>query len=180
MMEIKDKIIKKIIDTEGGYINTFKDKGGETKYGITSKTAYNNGYKGNIKHLPYYMAYKIYSEKYWNINMLDDIVHLSIAIAEEVADTGVNMGPSTAGRFLQRSLNVLNRGEKNFDNVAIDGKIGLRTVSALRDYLSIRGEDGERVLLKMLNSLQIHRYIRIAERDNSQEEFLFGWILNRG
>ncbi len=177
---LKEKIIGKIIEIEGGYSNNSKDRGGRTKYGITSKTAYANGYIGDIKHLPYSKAYKIYSKKYWDINMLDDIAYLSIAIAEEVADTGVNMGPSTAGKFLQRSLNVLNRGGELFDDVHVDGKIGLRTVSALRDFLKIRGEDGEKVLLRMLNALQTNRYILIAEEDESQEEYLYGWVLNRG
>ena len=177
---LKDEIIGKIIEKEGGYSNNPKDRGGRTKYGITAKTAYANGYVGDIKHLPNSKAYEIYSKKYWDINMLDDVVHFSIAIAEELADTGINMGPTRAAMFLQRSLNVLNRNEKDFDNVATDGKIGLRTIAALRDFLKIRGKDGERVLLKMLNALQTHKYIRIAERDSIQEEFVFGWVLNRG
>ena len=180
MENLKNKIIGSIIKIEGGYSNNQKDKGGRTKYGIIAKTAYANGYRGDIKHLPYSKAYEIYSKKYWDINMLDDIAYLSIDITEEVADTGVNMGPGTAGKFLQRSLNVLNRGGELFDDVSVDGKIGLRTVSALRDFLKIRGEDGEKVLLRMLNALQINRYILIAEEDASQEEFLYGWVLNRG
>ena len=177
---LKEKIIGKIIKLEGGYSNNPRDKGGRTKYGITAKTAYKNGYVGDIKHLPYSKAYEIYSKKYWDINMLDDVAYFSATIAEELADTGINMGPTRAAMFLQRSLNVLNRNEKDFDNVKVDGKIGLRTIAALRDFLKIRGKDGEKVLLRMLNALQIHKYIRIAERDSSQEEFVFGWVLNRG
>ena len=180
MQNLKNKIIGSIIKKEGGYVNNPKDKGGRTKYGITAKTAHANGYVGDIKQLPYSVAYDIYATEYWDINILDDVAHLSIAIAEEVADTGINMGPVTAGKFLQRSLNVLNREGKLFDDIYVDGKIGLRTVSSLRDYLKIRGGNGEKVLVKMLNSLQVNRYILLAEEDESQQEFLYGWVLNRG
>ena len=53
------------------------------------------------------------------------------------------------------------------------------TLDALDKYLDFRGKDGEDVLVFGLNSLQAERYLAIAERSESQEDFAFGWMLQR-
>ena len=98
-------------------------------------------------------------------------------IGAELIDTGVNMGPAVASRFLQRSLNVLNDGR--FADVTVDGVIGPASLRALDAYLAWRGTDGEIQLLKLLNALQAVRYVEIAEARPESERFVYGWIKNR-
>ena len=94
-------------------------------------------------------------------------------------DTGINMGVAAAGRFLQRALNVLNRGAVDYPDVGTDGAIGPMTLAALKGFMTKRGEQGGEVLRKALDGLQCARYVEIAEGNPSQESFAYGWIANR-
>lgn len=176
MSELKKQIINEIIDIEGGYVNNANDSGGETKYGITVKIARDSAYLGDMRDLPRKLAFDIYSKKYWDSVKADDIASLSEAIAREVVDTSVNMGPKRASIFLQRSLNVLNNREHYYPDILIDGKIGPLTISSLFAYLKNRNET---VLLKMLNSLQGAFYVDLAERREKDETFIYGWFRHR-
>lgn len=178
-MSIEGKIITNIIKVEGGYVNHKSDLGGATNYGITEKVARENGYTGSMEDMPMQVAYDIYKKKYWDINSLSSIAELSEAIAEEVADTGVNMGTGTAGKFLQRSLNALNLKGTIYPDLVVDGAVGPVTVNALKRFLEHRKSQGELVLLHMLNSLQGARYIEISEAREANEDFVFGWFLHR-
>lgn len=89
------------------------------------------------------------------------------------------MGPSVASKFFQRWLSVLNLRGKIYPDLDADGRIGPRTISALRSLLQYRGKDGQTVVLRGLNSSQGARYLEIAERDESQEDFIFGQMLHR-
>ena len=179
-MSLKDKIINDIIEVEGGYVNHKSDRGGATKYGITEKVARENGYTGDMKDLPRELAYKIYANKYWDVNKLSQITSISEPIAAEMADTGVNMGVGIAARFLQKSLNCLNLNEEVFPDLKEDGLIGAKTIDALEKYIKHRGEkQGTLVLLRMLNALQGVRFIEITETRKQNEDFIFGWFLHR-
>ena len=96
-----------------------------------------------------------------------------------MADTGVNMGIDRSAKFLQRCLNVLNNKGVSFPDIIVDGDIGGKTLSALSAFISIRKNDGEDVLLKMLNCLQGEFYISLAEKRDKDEKFVFGWFKNR-
>lgn len=65
------------------------------------------------------------------------------------------------------------------DDLIVDGDVGNRTIRALEAFIAIRGEDGEEVLYKMLNSLQGAFYITLSERRSKDEKFIFGWFKNR-
>ena len=108
LLDVKQRIIDDIIEVEGGYVNDPSDSGGETKYGVTKIVARKWGYTGDMEKLPYDIAFKIYSGKYWDVLKLDSIANISTYLAKELADTGINMGVVRSGRFLQRCLNVLN------------------------------------------------------------------------
>jgi lysozyme family protein len=179
MSSLKSKIINKILEIEGGYINDPNDSGGETKFGITKKLAMEFGYYDVIINLPKSAAFEIYEEEFWNKLNLTVIEEISPKIAEELADTGVNLGVARAGKFLQRALNVLNNRENYYKDLVIDGVIGTATIDALQKYLSIRGVEGGLVLFKMLNSLQGTFYIELAERREKDEKFIYGWFKNR-
>lgn len=148
-------------------------------YGITKETAHYYGYRGEMRDLPRSMAYTIYSHSFWDAQNLGKVEELSPVIAEELADTGVNMHPHTAGVFLQRCLNVLNNQERYYRDIKADGWIGRKTITSLRKYLKHRGKEGEEVLIGMLNSLQGARYIYLAEQRIKDEKFIYGWFKNR-
>jgi len=154
---------KEIIGVEGGYVNNPNDKGGETKYGI-SKRAYPNL---DIKNLTLKKAEEIYYNDYWLALKLDYVKDLKVSL--ELFDTGVNMGVKTASKMFQEALNLLNRNERNFPDLIVDGNIGVKTISA---YDKV----DKAILLKVLNGLQFSRYVDIVTRNPKQEEFFNGWM----
>lgn len=175
-----EQFLNELIQREGGYVNNPADRGGATKYGITEAVARQNGYKGNMKDLPLETAKAIYKKQYWTQPRFDQVNEINTAVAEELLDTGVNCGTGFAKPLLQRALNLLNnQGKGGWPDLAVDGVYGPATLSALKSYLAKRGKEGEITLLKVLNILQGNRYIEIAERNPSQEQFFYGWIANR-
>jgi lysozyme family protein len=172
-------LIDDVIGREGRYSNNPNDKGGETIWGITIGTARAFGYASPMITMPRDTAVAIYVQRYWKQPRFEDVAIASQPVAAKLLDVGVNMGPSTATKFLQRALNVLNRGDVLYPNTTVDGSIGAMTLAALDAFMKARGIQGETVLLRMLNAQQGMRYIEIAEDNPSQEEFEFGWFLNR-
>lgn len=175
-MPLKKHTIDAIIAVEGGYVNDPSDTGGETNYGVTIEVARSCGYTGRMDCMPVSVAFDIYSRKYWDAVKGDQLSELSEAVAEEVVDTGVNMGTARAGKFLQRSLNVLNVGGALYSDLTVDGGIGPATLNALGKYLGSRDEG---TLVKALNCLQGAYYIELAERREKDERFVYGWLKNR-
>lgn len=174
-----DAYIKALIAREAGYVNHPKDRGGPTNWGITEQVARAYGYHGRMQDMPQSVAASIYLDRYWREPKFDLVNEHSAAVAEELLDTGVNMGPMVAGRFLQRALNVLNKEATIYPDIIVDGVVGRMTIAALRAYLGARGKDGHVVLFRMLDSQQGVRYIEIAENRASQEAFIHGWFLHR-
>lgn len=91
----------------------------------------------------------------------------------------MNMGPTVASRMLQRWLNVFNLRGRLYPDMDADGRIGPRTISALRAFLNNRGQDGERVMLTALNCTQGDRYLELAEKREANESFVYGWLKER-
>lgn len=174
-----DAMIETLVGKEGGYSNHPSDTGGETMWGITVAVARANGYRGPMRSMPRDTAKDIYRRKYFVLPGFDRVAEQSAAVAEELFDTGVNMGPSVASTFLQRLLNGLNRQGKDYADIGVDGDIGPATLRALKAYLAKRGKDGEKALLKGLNALQGARYVALAEGRSANEDFLHGWLLSR-
>lgn len=171
--------IDDLIQREGGYTNHPSDKGGPTIWGITEAVARAFGYTGPMQSMPQSVARNIYLQRYWTQPRFAEVETLSPAVAEELFDTGVNMGTGTAAKFLQRALNVLNLRGKVYPDVMVDGAIGNLTIAALKAFLAYRGKDGHLVLWRLLNGQQGTRYIELAEANPTQEDFVFGWALNR-
>lgn len=174
-----EAIIEGVIGREGRYSNNPADAGGETMWGITLATARANGYSGPMRDLPRDLAAKIYLNQYVIAPGFMRIAAINTRIAEELVDSGVNCGPSRPGPWLQRTLNLLNRQAKLFPDLVVDGVLGPATQAALLYTLDHRGTDGEKVILGCLNSQQAVYYMEITERSAANEEFFFGWILNR-
>lgn len=174
-----EQCIGPLLGKEGGYTNDPRDPGGETNWGVTIAVARAFGYLGAMQSMTRDQAVEVYRRRYWKPLLLDDVAAMSPKIADELFDQAVNQGVETAGRALQRALNVLNKGGTFYPDVTVDGRVGPMTIAALKEYARRRGNDGETVLLRALNALQATRYIEIAENRTTSEDYVFGWILNR-
>ncbi|QTD55806.1 glycoside hydrolase family 108 protein [Parasphingorhabdus cellanae] len=174
-----DKLIDEVIAIEGDYSNHPADRGGPTRWGVTERVARRHGYTGDMRHFPYVEAVAIYKSNYWSRPGFDKIAAHAPHLAQELFDTGINMGPTIAIGFLQRALNALNRNGQDFGDIKNDRKIGPQTIGALQQFLSKRGTSGEMVLLKAVEALQGERYIKLAEQRPANEAFLYGWLANR-
>ena len=174
-----EHLIDELISREGGYVNDARDAGGATRWGITEPVARQEGYRGPMRGLPRAAAVDIYRRLYWARPGFDRVADRAPALAGELFDTGVNMGPAVATGFLQRALNALNRGASDYPDLARDGRIGPKTLAALEAFLARRGTCGETVLRKAVDALQGERYLRLAERRPANEAFLYGWLANR-
>lgn len=171
---------------EGGYVDDPDDAGGETYKGISRK--YNPSWFGwdvidsyssdddfpqclnNDGELQEYVM-DFYKEHYWDVNRLDEID--SQMIATEMFDTGVNMGVRRASKFFQEALNYLNRNEKNFTDLVVDGVIGPATFNAF-DYI-MRYDDVD-VLMTIMNVLQGQHYLNYMKKSPTQEKYARGWF----
>lgn len=179
MTDLFDRLGDRLIGREGGYSNHPSDRGGETMWGITADVARRYGYGGSMRAMRRETALSIYKMRYYAEPGFADVAAMSEKIAEELFDTGVNMGPAVASTFLQRALNGLNRQGKDYSDIAVDGDVGPGTLRALEAYLAKRGREGEAVLLKALDALQGARYVELAEGRPKNEDFLYGWLRTR-
>lgn len=172
-------IIEGVIGREGSYSNNPADAGGETMWGITIAVARSYGYTGQMRDMPRDVAAQIYLKQYFMDPGFHAIFTIHSGIAEKMVDQGVNCGVKQPAKWLQRTLNCLNRGGKLYADVAVDGDAGQATRFALQSLLQVRGEAGARAVIKALNCLQGAHYIDITERRAANEEFVFGWLTNR-
>jgi lysozyme family protein len=162
-----DDIVNATVKAEGGYVNDPSDKGGETNYGITVATARANGYTGAMRDLPLQTAKDIYLNEYL---IKPGFSTFPSSVAAELFDTGVNMGPATATKFLQRAINALQGS-----GLTVDGKMGPATRGAVVTYLNSR-TNAQDILVKALNCLQGVRYIELVEANATQRRFINGWF----
>lgn len=159
-----------ILEYEGGYSDDKDDRGGKTRFGITEDAARRNGYAGDMKELPLETARDIYKREYWDAINLDKILDYKTAL--EVFDVAVNMGVGTAARMLQRALNLLNRNEKSWNDLKVDGIIGEETLRVINNL----PDQDYPPLYKLINGLQLIKYIDITTYNPTQERFLRGWL----
>ena len=177
-MDIND-LIDDVIGREGGYGNHPADRGGATRWGVSEAVARAHGWRGDMRAFPRSEAVAIYRRAYWVRPGFDRVAIHAPRVAAELFDTGVNMGPATAAGFLQRALNALNRGARDYPDMAADGRVGDVTIAALEAFVTTRRPGGEDVLLKAMEALQGERYLHLAERRPANEAFLYGWLANR-
>jgi len=84
-------------------------------------------------------------------------------IAAEVFDTAVNMGHAAAVQIAQEAANYLGGRRK------IEKQMGYLTASALNRLASPD-------LLKVLNGLQLARYVRLVRDDPKRKKYAWGWL----
>ena len=149
-----DPAVAKTLIREGGarFTDNPDDRGGATKYGI-SQRAYPNE---DIPNLTEAQAKAIYKRDYWDKVCGDQL--RSQAMAENVFDTAVNMGATTATKLVQMILGI-----------AIDGKFGPATLDAAN-------KSDDRSFLSEFTLAKLARYAAICNKDRSQTKFLLGWV----
>lgn len=92
---------------EGGYSNNRMDPGGPTRWGVTQKVAYANGYKGDMQFYPKEEAAKVYRAKYWDPMRLDEMPEV---IRFPAFDGAVNSGVAQSSMWLQEALGHAQNG----------------------------------------------------------------------
>jgi lysozyme family protein len=173
------RLMEGVLGREGGYANNAADRGGETMWGVTIARARAAGYTGEMRAMTRDQAIEIYRLYYWREPGFDRIDEIDAGLGERLFDAGINTGTDRAARWLQRSLNALNGRGELYGDIIVDGAVGAMTRAALASYIQRRGEEGRAVIRECLKSFQAAHYLGLAEADQSQETFLYGWIRTR-
>src|SRR3972149_508638 len=170
---------------EGGYADNPDDRGGETYRGIARKRHPDWGgwliidrlklesdFPKNIEVDPdiLNLVIKFYHDNFWTAINGDAIQQQEIA--DELYDTGVNMGTGVAIKILQNSINILNKNQTLYKDISEDGKAGQKTLGAIAAFLATRKLE---FLLTVVNVAQGCRYLQLLQ-DPSQEGFALSWF----
>jgi len=148
------KIITRVLEHEGGYVNDPDDRGGETKYGISKR----NHPEVDIKNLTIDGALDIYRRLYWKPSKAE---RLMPELRYQYFDMVINAGQGNAVKVLQRACNnKAGKGEK----IAVDGRIGPMTIKA-----------SEKVEESRLKAFRVLHYASIVKKNPVQEKFFYGW-----
>ena len=174
-----DEMIERTIGVEGGYSNHPSDRGGPTRWGITEYVARRNGYTGDMRYLPRETAVAIYRAEYLIKPGFAAVAEIMPRVAEELFDTGVNMGTDVPSRWLQEWLNVFNQRGTLYADIKEDADIGPATLGALRAFEAKRGTQAEAVLVRALNCSQGERYKVLSQKRPANEDFTWGWMRTR-
>lgn len=149
-----------IIDVEKAvYTNRSADRGGPTKFGITQRS-YSDflGYHAEpseVKNMTVEVAKIIYKTRYYDPMRLSE---LSFPIACVLFDIGVNRGPGTAARIMQRVVGA-----------EVDGILGPESRGL------IDASDEKQLIVKFLLWV-IEDYVDIVRSDITQLANLKGWL----
>jgi lysozyme family protein len=169
-------IISAVVAVEGGYVNDPHDPGGETNHGITKTVAVAHGYTAPMKSLSVELADSIYFEDYIQKPGFEPFLQLSPAVAQELVDSAVNIGPAKPSLWLQKALNSLSRGGKDFPQTNVDGKVGASTIQAFRTLQKVRGRvPACELVVKLLDSQQAVYYMSL----DKLSMYTVGWVQNR-
>jgi lysozyme family protein len=167
-------IIAAVVALEGGFVDHPSDPGGATNWGITERVARQNGFTGDMRNLTKAQAKDIYRRQYIVRPGFLPLVAIDAAVAEEVIDTGVNMGPARPTRFFRRAVNATCN-----TSLPITDSMDAVTVKAWADC---RANLGPVACVQMLDSLdgqQRAEYDRLVRVNPKLRVFHRGWINHR-
>ncbi len=190
---------KKTQKIEGNYSNDKDDPGGETYKGISRRNwpgwhgwdiidNYFRVFSNNPSEINAALAkipslqllvQHFYKENYWDKANLTGLPQL---IANEIFDTGVNQALIKSVRFFQKSLNMLNYDQKYYPDIIEDGQLGKQTLKSFTGYMrtaKIPGRNRQRnitTILKLMNGLQLFRYVSVVRENKKMEKYMYGWI----
>lgn len=174
------ELIDGILEREGGYVDHPSDPGGKTNWGITERVARAMGYRGHMRNLPQPIAREIYYQQYIVKPGFLPVAETDLVVGEELIDSGVNAGPARSAKWFQQSLNILNRRQRDYSDIAVDGDIGPATMRAFQALRQKRGYHTRQILMKRcLDGLQFGHYYNLAEDNSKFEDFMPGWVAGR-
>lgn len=156
--ENPDKWVDLILDIEGGEADVEGDRGGYTRYGLT--TSFLAGINISIDQVDLETARDIYREHFWNHYNCDAMHPLPAFL---LLDAIVHHGERQGSALLQRALQV-----------KADGVIGEKTLKR-SSMLSVFVESSAQ-LIEDYCEARTRFFFSIVERDKSQYKFLEGWI----
>lgn len=167
--------VKKVMRSEGGYVNDRDDPGGETYIGVTrvnhsnwegwttidiirGESSGHRDFKQNLKGCTELteMVEKFYKTYYWDTIKGDYIENQDVA--DCIFDFGVNGGVRTSSKIAQTVV-----GSR------ADGVIGRNTLAA------ISAIEPEKFVMSF-TLLRIARYAAICRRRPTSKKYLLGWI----
>lgn len=130
--EVFLKCFAETLSHEGKFSNHPLDPGGMTMWGVTRKVyaafrgvRWQDVTEEEMRALTPEDVAPIYHANYWQVVRGDD---LPLGISLMVFDIAVNSGPKRAVKMLQKAINSIQGRVK----VAVDGRIGPKTISAAR------------------------------------------------
>ena len=167
-------ILAAVVALEGGYVDHPNDPGGATNWGITERVARQNGFTGEMRNLTKGQAKDIYERQYVARPGFLPLVEIDPAVAEEVVDTGVNMGPARPTRFFRQAVNEVCRTSLPVAST-LDGV-------AVKAWADCRANLGPRACVRMLDSLdrqQRAEYDRLVRINPKLKVFHRGWVNHR-
>lgn len=184
-----DKAYDITMGYEGGYANDPADRGGETYKGISRRWhpkwpgwVLIDGYKkknpGKIPSILYkdiildQLTRAFYKSEYWDKPRFNKVDNISPHIAERLFDVGINVGLTRVSRWFQEALNLLNRNQKYYQDIKVDGGIGKITLGVLVEALKVNPEHR---ILNVISIFQGSHYKDLMMRDKTQERFV-GWF----
>ncbi len=156
MAKLFHEYIARIIAREGGDRITKDpdDPGGTTKFGI-SQRAHRDV---DIENLEYKQAVEIYHDHYYKPSKANK---LPLDIQEQYLDMVVNIGYARAAKVLQRATNAKSKAD-----LAVDGKIGPKTIAAVK---SSKLEPGR------LAAYRVLYYAKLCQRKPVMYKYYYGW-----
>lgn len=176
-------ILAAVYAVEGGYTDHKSDPGGPTNFGVTQQVARQAGYTGDMRDFAKHCvkpgdvcADSIYTERYIRAPGYMPLVEIAPAVAQELVDTAVNMGPPRPNRWFQQSLNELS----GLPPLAVDGKIGPATIARYQSLANAYGKAPTcRAVLARLDAKQAAEYARLVRVNPRLKVFYKGWTRHR-
>ncbi|WP_066806439.1 glycosyl hydrolase 108 family protein [Sphingomonas asaccharolytica] len=176
-------ILAGVYAVEGGYVNDARDPGGATNYGVTEQVARDYGYRGDMRRFPQHCdgpaaicADAVYVRSYIAAPGYMPLVEIEPAVAGELIDTAVNMGPRRPNRWYRLAMNALG-GARLPDSAASLGPVDVAAYRMLRAKLGVI--PACTATLDALDVRQAAEYRRLAADNPKLRAFLKGWIRNR-
>ena len=179
------RIIDKVLENEGGFVDHIKDPGGATKHGVSLRWLLQLGDVDNdgilegdfdgdgdvdvddIRKMTRGDAIRLYRERWWDPNRYSQIQ--DIQMAYKVFDFAINMGKKGSHRIIQRAVNRITPG-----TLKVDGALGTKSITAINGMVAT--VEFRRQLVRFTCAEALVRYIRIYEKDpNRFVVFLHGW-----
>lgn len=114
-------------------------------------------------------------------NFFDELMLWSVDqdVADELFDTAVNQGTEKASKDFQESLNILNRNQKDYKDLKVDGSVGMKTLNAYDKLMHTtwwKSRNEEKIRNRLVKWINFHQMLTYKKADGTDQEFwVHGW-----